>query len=231
MNARDFMNYCNDLEKANKRLVGDITHGYYYMDTDKAFELQKKINQQLKKEGAVMGETEMKKVQVGSDKDHVWIDGERFVSFRRFRDLKIELMALRVRLSTMVNTFYGVPDSLKNGIKNVVFNNPATIVFWTDGTKTVVKCGKDEEFDPEKGLAMAISKRFLGDKGNYYEVFKKWLSEKETTQVSEDIKEKIKDAGNAFVRGIKDAIGTVESMRLPFIDDSKAEKKNTKHCG
>lgn len=59
-------------------------------------------------------------------------------------------------------------------IKNVIFNDPATIVFWTDGTKTVVKAG-DEDFDPEKGLAMAISKKALGNQGNYYEVFKKWL--------------------------------------------------------
>ena len=59
-------------------------------------------------------------------------------------------------------------------IKNVIFNDPATIVFWNDGTKTVVKA-ENEEFDPEKGLAMAISKTVLGNKGNYYEICKKWL--------------------------------------------------------
>lgn len=64
-------------------------------------------------------------------------------------------------------------------IKNVIFNDPATIVFWNDGTKTVVKA-EDEDFDPEKGLAMAISKKFLGNQGNYYETFKKWLPEKES---------------------------------------------------
>ena len=66
-------------------------------------------------------------------------------------------------------------------IKNVIFNDPATIVFWNDGTKTVVKA-ENEEFDPEKGLAMAISKKVLGNKGNYYETFKKWLPEKEGTE-------------------------------------------------
>lgn len=64
-------------------------------------------------------------------------------------------------------------------IKNVIFNEPATIVYWNDNTKTVVKCGDDEAFDPEKGLAMAIAKRFLGDRDNYYEVFKKWLPKEE----------------------------------------------------
>lgn len=61
-------------------------------------------------------------------------------------------------------------------IKNVIFNDPATIIFWSDGTKTVVKA-EGEPFDPEKGLAMAIAKRVLGNKGDYYNEFKKWLPE------------------------------------------------------
>ena len=59
-------------------------------------------------------------------------------------------------------------------IKNVIFNDPATIVFWNDGTKTIVKAQDGDVFDPEKGLAMAISKKALGNKGNYCEMFKKW---------------------------------------------------------
>lgn len=61
-------------------------------------------------------------------------------------------------------------------MENVIFNGPATIVFWSDGTKTVVKCNNDL-YDKEKGLAMAIVKKFLGNKGNYYNVFRKWLNE------------------------------------------------------
>lgn len=59
-------------------------------------------------------------------------------------------------------------------IKDVIFNPPATIVFWKDGTKTVVKAD-GEEFDAEKGLAMAFSKKFLGNKYDYYNTFKHWL--------------------------------------------------------
>ena len=61
-------------------------------------------------------------------------------------------------------------------IENVIFKDPATIVFWSDNTKTVVKA-KDETFDKEKGLAMAISKKFAGNNGNYYNIFKKWIME------------------------------------------------------
>lgn len=64
-------------------------------------------------------------------------------------------------------------------IKNVIFNDPATIVFWSDGTKTVVKVQDGDEYDEEKGLAMAISKKALGNQGNYYNVFKKWLPEED----------------------------------------------------
>lgn len=68
-------------------------------------------------------------------------------------------------------------------IKDVIYNDPATIVFWEDGTKTVVKC-KNEKFDPEKGLAMAFSKKMLGNKGNYYNVFKKWLPDEKTSNAT-----------------------------------------------
>ena len=60
------------------------------------------------------------------------------------------------------------------GIKSVVFNDPATIVLWQDGSKTVVKA-HNEAFDPEKGLAMAICKKVLGNEGNYFNIFRKWL--------------------------------------------------------
>lgn len=67
----------------------------------------------------------------------------------------------------------GTPNKLPK-IKKVIFNPPATIVLWSDGSKTVVKC-QNEAFDREKGLAMAVAKKALGNKGNYYNTFKKWL--------------------------------------------------------
>lgn len=61
-------------------------------------------------------------------------------------------------------------------IKKVIFHDPATVIYWSDGTKTVVKC-KNEKFDKEKGLAMACMKKLLGNKGHYYEEVKKWTKE------------------------------------------------------
>lgn len=82
---------------------------------------------------------------------------------------------------------------LKLGIKKVIFNKPATIILWTNGTKTVVKCSENDAFDPEKGLAMAICKEILGDQ--FKPIFKKWLPEEDKNKsVLEEAAESLKDA-------------------------------------
>ena len=67
-------------------------------------------------------------------------------------------------------------------IRKVIFNNPATIVLWSDGTKTVVKCGPDDIFDEEKGLAMAIVKKMAGNDSRFHKVFKQWCKPDETNE-------------------------------------------------
>lgn len=59
-------------------------------------------------------------------------------------------------------------------IKNVKFNGPATIVFWADGTKTVVKCQDGDDYSKEVGLAMCIVKKVFGNTSKYNDIFKKW---------------------------------------------------------
>ena len=83
----------------------------------------------------------------------------------------------RYDLRVELDPLYMVKEvSGSSKIKDVIFNPPATIVFWIDGSKTVVKA-EGEEFDPEKGLAMAIAKKALGNKGNYFNVIKKYADE------------------------------------------------------
>ena len=66
----------------------------------------------------------------------------------------------------------------KDFIKDVIFNPPATIVFWSDDTKTVVKCCANETFDPEKGIAMAFFKKMFGNTGSFNKIIHKWVEEK-----------------------------------------------------
>lgn len=67
-----------------------------------------------------------------------------------------------------------VKFTLGDKIKDVKFSGPATIVFWTDGTKTVVKCRKGDKFDPEKGIAMACAKKLLGNEDGYHKEIAKY---------------------------------------------------------
>lgn len=60
-----------------------------------------------------------------------------------------------------------VPSFFRQGTKfkakQVIFNPPATVVLWTDGTKTVVKCDPDDEFDKTTGVALCYMKKALGN--------------------------------------------------------------------
>ena len=74
-------------------------------------------------------------------------------------------------------------DTVKFGmcsvsIRKVIFNDPATIVLWSDGTKTVVKCGPEDAYDMEKGLAMAIVKKMAGNDNRFHKVFKQYPKKK-----------------------------------------------------
>lgn len=92
------------------------------------------------------------------------------------------LLALRRRL------YQGMPDThyigttwwgnrpAKPKIERVIFHDPATIVFWRDGTKTVVKA-HNEKFDKEKGLLAAIAKKVYGNKGSFNNVIKHYVEE------------------------------------------------------
>lgn len=60
--------------------------------------------------------------------------------------------------------------------KSIIFNRPATIVLWADGTKTIVKCSSKDAWDPEKGLALCFMKKALGNKGNFNNVLKRGVA-------------------------------------------------------
>lgn len=44
-------------------------------------------------------------------------------------------------------------------IKKVIFNGPATIIFWANGDKTVVKCHEGDTYDKRLGFMYACTKR------------------------------------------------------------------------
>ena len=72
------------------------------------------------------------------------------------------------------------------GIKKVIFNDPATIVLWDDGTKTVVKCSLGDTYSEWSGLAFCICKKLMGDE--FHKTFKYWCKEDEIRSPIYDIR-------------------------------------------
>lgn len=63
-------------------------------------------------------------------------------------------------------------------IEKVIFSDNKTIVFWTDSTKTIVTCAKDDQFNKETGIAMAVMKKYLGNNTiDYHMYFDKFVGE------------------------------------------------------
>ena len=168
----------------------------------------------------------MSKINIGDIVVHSKVDGKRFIvdflDDRNFlvgiREIHIngygQLLWVHPEDIIIANYRYTVEKTynLRTNIKKVIFNNPATIVFWSDGSKTVVKAHLDN-YDPEKGLAMAIAKKSLGNEGNYYNVFKKWLpkddEEIETDQTNIGklfYDQKVNDILNKAVEDIRKSI-------------------------
>ena len=58
-------------------------------------------------------------------------------------------------------------------IVKVIYNKPATIVYWSTGEKTVVKCN-NENFSKQVGLLTAIAKYHFGNTSKYNNVLRKF---------------------------------------------------------
>ena len=161
-------------------------------------------------------------------------------SYNPFTDEDFRDSNLYWSLSNSTYSTYDMKDSKTNyipEIKNVIFNDPATIVFWEDGTKTVVKCQDGDEFDPEKGLAMAIAKKAYGNKGNYCNKMKKWLPKEEQVDTNSSLRSifvpqeftftaDIGKLSKSFKKGISDALDIIfNGTRYMSNDNSVSSKK------
>ena len=70
--------------------------------------------------------------------------------------------------------------------KKVIFNKPATIVIWTDGTKTVVKCADDDEYNKSAGIALCIMKKIYDD--NFHKQLKSMIKNGNENEEREEAK-------------------------------------------
>ncbi len=132
-----------------------------YFDTDMASSLQEKF---------------MKAAENGAD-----FDGDTIMEIKIFKE-EMKMAGKTYREANF--------DAFKPKISKVIFNDPATVVFWTDGTKTIVKCGENDDFDPEKGIAMCCMKKLLGTNktgSNYLDGVKNYISKWEEDNPVENV--------------------------------------------
>lgn len=73
---------------------------------------------------------------------------------------------------------YSSDIEFRTGIKKVIFNDPATIIIWADGAKTVVKCAEGDTNSKFAGLAIAICKHMYGM--DFKRIFNHFIPKEET---------------------------------------------------
>ena len=64
-------------------------------------------------------------------------------------------------------------------VKKIIKNGPATIVFWTDGTKTIVKLQDGDQDDIYAAFTAALAKKIFGSTSKVRKIIKKALKESE----------------------------------------------------
>ena len=114
-------------------------------------------------------------------------------------------------------------------IDHIIFNDPATVVFWCDGTKTVVKCMEGEKFERYAGFAAACMKKLFGTTSNAKNVMNLLdvnMHQEEPVPEKKPAEPKKPDPEESKRHGIEDMIYTIG-----MLDVLKAlmEKKEHKH--
>lgn len=110
-------------------------------------------------------------------------------------------------------------------VERVIFNDPATIVFFSDGTKSVVKCQKGEKYSKESGLSLAIAKRMLGNK-EFHKTFKKFVENSDDISLNDSSGKTsiIDDKTSKKAERTRQKDETKESLKRPNNELKKMEK-------
>ena len=101
-------------------------------------------------------------------------------------------------------------------IDKVLFNPPATIVFWLDGTKTVVKCKEGEEFSEWAGIALCLAKKLYGP--NFHKIFRAHCSDPEKT-VNDMSDSEITKATRQAIKGMHEASEQSKCLIEEFLNE------------
>lgn len=81
---------------------------------------------------------------------------------KKMTEMDEYLNRLVINASLFQNEIFPKQDASSVTPVKIVFNNPATVVFWKDGTKTVVKRQKGTPFNKYYGYLAALGKKLHG---------------------------------------------------------------------
>ena len=95
-------------------------------------------------------------------------------------------------------------------IKRVIFNGPATIVFWNDGTKTVVKCAEEEIYNKRTAIMWAIMKKAYGNSSRVNKAFDELI---EGDKASNDNTEDDFDVNSSLRWAAKNLINSMYGLK------------------
>lgn len=113
-------------------------------------------------------------------------------------------------------------DEMKNvEVKKIIFNNFKTIVFWNDGTKTIVSMSQEERnFDPEDAFRAAYTKKMYGTNSKIKRVIKEKSNiEQHQRIVEEKLKEEMGKISRDYDKYMK------ENYPWIYRDEEKKEKE------
>lgn len=93
--------------------------------------------------------------------------------------MKTKLDGIRECFVAPIRSKYGIGGKFVTGndrefyITKVLYNNPATVVFWSDGTKTVNVVPEGVEYNGDAGLAFCVLKKIMTNKAAF-DLFDSW---------------------------------------------------------
>lgn len=64
-----------------------------------------------------------------------------------------------------------------DAIRQIIFSGPKTIVIWSDGSKTIVSCSKDDTYDSYTGFCAAVAKKMFGSTSQVKKIIEKCAKE------------------------------------------------------
>ena len=158
---------------------------------------------------------QIKKVKhCGKEGEHMYIDNSIYEKALKYCETDVKSM------SNIYRTFQVTPE-------RVIYNDPATIVFWKDGTKTVVKCMEGDTYNPEVGLAMCVCKKLYDSK--YHKFFRYYAPKEPVAKAAKKTEEEQMDEiYDKIHEMVKDVLKTDKSFLEKFASQLFGKEENIK---